>query len=107
MTSAIVRANELHSFKGRPGRLGVGRTKFLEDYVSHPDRPEEGAYVAATISVLRLKPIALGSKAIGFLDDEIDRLIEGLRRERDKKRPRHGGPARPRPRKLREAETVA
>jgi hypothetical protein len=67
----ISRAAELCNHKDRAGRLGVGRTKFFEDYVRHPDRPDESEYLPGTV-VARLRPIALGAKAIGFLDDEVD-----------------------------------
>ena len=83
MKMGITRANELYSHKGRPGRLGVAKTKFFEDFVFHPDRPDEGEYLPGT-NVPRLKPVSLGEKAIGFFDDEVDQLIEALRRERDK-----------------------
>ena len=39
----------------------------------------------------RLKPVALGEKAIGFFDDETDELVEALRHERDKNSPPHDG----------------
>jgi hypothetical protein len=91
----ISRASELYNHKGKKGRLGIGKTKFNEDYVHHPDRPDERECVPGT-DVLRLKPVPLGEKAIGFLDDEVDALVEGIRAERDKelrerdRRPRTG-----------------
>jgi hypothetical protein len=79
---SISRPSELYNHKGKKGRLGVGKTKFNEDYVYHPDRPDEGECVPGT-DVPRLKSVPLGEKAIGFFDDEIDALVEALRRERD------------------------
>ena len=78
----ISRGGDLFNRKDKKGRLGVGKTKFNEDYVYHPDRPDEGECVPGT-DVPRLKPVPLGEKAIGFFDDEIDALVEGLRAERD------------------------
>jgi predicted DNA-binding transcriptional regulator AlpA len=49
------------------GRLGVGKSKFYEDYV------RTGL----------LRSVKLGRRATGFFDDEIDALIEKMRRERD------------------------
>jgi predicted DNA-binding transcriptional regulator AlpA len=48
-------------------RLGVGRSKFYSDFV------RKG----------RLRSVKLGPRAVGFFDDELDALIEELRRERD------------------------
>jgi hypothetical protein len=61
-------------------KIGVGLTKLSQDYVDRggdPDVPgTEG-------KVKRLRPVSLGERAIGFFDDEIDGLIEGLRACRD------------------------
>jgi predicted DNA-binding transcriptional regulator AlpA len=48
-------------------RIGVGRSKFYADYVKTG----------------RLKLVKLGKRARGAIDDEVDALIEELRRERD------------------------
>jgi hypothetical protein len=50
-------------------RLGVGKSKFYGDFV----RPG------------LLQPVKLGKRATGFFDDELDALIETLRRKRDAK----------------------
>ena len=34
-------------------------------------------------TVRRVRPVALGSRAVGFFNDELDVLIEGLRQQRD------------------------
>jgi hypothetical protein len=85
MANGISRASELYKHKGRKGRLGVGKTKFFEDFVFDPDRPDD--QLIPGTDVPRLKPVALGEKAVGFLDDEVEAVIEGFRRERDR-RPR-------------------
>jgi predicted DNA-binding transcriptional regulator AlpA len=56
-------------------RLGVGKSKFYEDYV------RTGL----------LRSVKLGRRATGFFDDEIDALIEKMRRERDTKAAQPGG----------------
>ena len=48
-------------------RLGIGRSKFYVDFVRAG----------------RLRPVKLGKRASGFFDDEIDALVEEIRRERD------------------------
>ena len=60
-------------------RLGVGRSNFHENYVHKNGGPE---HIPGT-TIPRLRPIVLGPRARGFLDDEIDALIEALRRHRD------------------------
>jgi hypothetical protein len=80
----ISRAGDLFNRKDKKGRLGVGKTKFFEDYVYHPDRPDEGECVPGT-DVRRLKPVPLGEKAIGFVDAEVDALIDALVAHRDER----------------------
>ena len=68
--------------------LGVGSTVFHEDYVYN------GAdeFVPGT-NVPRLKPVMLGERrAVGYFTDEIDALIEGLRRWRDNNPPKPRSP---------------
>jgi hypothetical protein len=60
-------------------RLGVGRTSFHERFVDHGD----GNDLVPGTDIKRLRPVPLGAKAIGFLSDEVDALIEALRRLRD------------------------
>jgi predicted DNA-binding transcriptional regulator AlpA len=50
-------------------RLGVKKTCFYDLF----------------IATGRIKPVKIGTRAVGYLEDEIDELIEGLRRERDRK----------------------
>ena len=59
--------------------LGMGKTKFHEDYRYTPGGDE---FVPGT-TIRRLKPVQLGKRAIGFFEDEIDALRESLRRLRD------------------------
>ena len=44
----ISRASDLYNHKGKKGRLGVGKTKFFEDYVRHPDHPDEEENIPGT-----------------------------------------------------------
>ena len=61
-------------------RLACGKTKFDEDYRYHtPADP----YVPGMPGVKRLKPIPLGERNIGFLEHEIDALIDALAAARD------------------------
>jgi hypothetical protein len=71
----ISRAAQVYG-AGNP--LPVGKSKFWADYVL---RSEDDVYIPGT-SVKRLRPIALGPKARGFDDDEINAVISGLRAER-------------------------
>jgi hypothetical protein len=62
-------------------RIGVGRTKFDEDYCL---KDENDPFVPKTNDqVKRVRPVPLGDRARGFFNDEIDTLIEGLREVRD------------------------
>ena len=66
---------------GKHGRLGVGRTKFFEDYVHRNDGAVEQFIAGA--SVRRLKLVKIGQRAVAAISDEVDQLIEALRAERD------------------------
>jgi hypothetical protein len=62
-------------------KVGVGKTHFSENYVlNDPGDP----YVPGTDGkVRRVRPVPLGERNIGFIDDEIDILIHELREFRD------------------------
>jgi hypothetical protein len=62
----------------------VGNTLFYESYINRGDGDE---FVPGT-DVRRLRPVQLGERAVGYLVDEIDALIEGLRRWRDANPPK-------------------
>jgi predicted DNA-binding transcriptional regulator AlpA len=55
-------------------RLGVGHTKFHEDYVL---RDPADPFVPGT-RIPRLRRIPIGVRNVGFLDHEIDQLIEAF-----------------------------
>ena len=61
------------------GRLGVGITKLDEDFVDYGDGKDK----VPDTDIKRLRPVRLGKKAVGFLSDETDALIEALRQRRD------------------------
>ena len=64
-------------------KISVKRTKFHEDYVLHD---ENDPYVPGTEGqVRRVRPVALGERAVGFFEDEIDVLLGQLRTWRDAK----------------------
>ena len=67
----------------RPGaawqRLGIKRSIFYTNYVARPG----GSEFVPNTAVRRLRPVPLGKVAAGFIDDEIDAVINGLRAERD------------------------
>jgi hypothetical protein len=78
MSSAIVRP------KPAATKIGVGDTKFHEDFVDRGgDDPEDRFVPGTDKQVKRLRPVPLGERAVGFFSDEIDRLIEQLREWRD------------------------
>ena len=52
---------------GPNGRLPVGRTKFYADFVA----------------TNRIRLVHLGPRAVAVVEDELDELIEDLRRKRD------------------------
>ena len=60
-------------------KLACGKTKFEEDYRHHSDNDP---HVPGT-DIARVKPIPLGERLIGFLEHEIDDLIDALAELRD------------------------
>jgi predicted DNA-binding transcriptional regulator AlpA len=59
--------------------LGVGRTNFHDNYIYK----EGGGETVPGTNVPRLRPVPLGPRAVGFFNDELQNLIEALRRHRD------------------------
>ncbi|MDR6306242.1 putative ATP-dependent Lon-type protease [Nitrobacter vulgaris] len=70
----LLRRNTVY---GPHGKLPVGRTKFNDDYVYR----EGGAEFIPGTSIPRLRPVRLGPRAIAFAEDEVEAVIEALRRE--------------------------
>jgi hypothetical protein len=65
--------------RGACDKLGCGRTKLREDYrLTDPASP----FVPDT-EIRRLKPVPLGPRNIGYLEHEIDALIDALATLRD------------------------
>jgi hypothetical protein len=62
-------------------QIGVGKTKFNDDFIDH-GRDGEGRYIPGT-DVRRLRPVYLGPRCIAFPSDEVDDLIERLKALRD------------------------
>jgi hypothetical protein len=60
-------------------KLGIGRTNLLENFTFK----EGGAETVPGTNVRRLRPVRLGLRAVGYVDAEVEGLIEGLRRFRD------------------------
>ena len=74
---------DLPARKGRPGRLGISRSTFFDNFVLHN---EDDPYIPGT-NVRRLKLLHLAQNACAAFNDEIDALEEGLKRWRDDKPP--------------------
>jgi hypothetical protein len=75
-------------------RVGVGKTEFNDKFRL---RDAADPYVPGTDdTVRRVRSVPLGERSIGFFDDELDRLVEDLRRWRDRQPALP--PARPPPR---------
>ena len=85
MTKSVSRPSELYNRPGRPGRLAVSKTTFYDNYVY--DREKGGEQSIAGTTVPRLKLVNIGPKITVAIDDEVDEIVEALRRERDR-RPR-------------------
>jgi hypothetical protein len=60
-------------------RLGVGKTKFDEDYRYHDD---SDPFLPGT-EIPRLKLAHIGKRAVAGFEDEVDALVEALRQHRD------------------------
>jgi predicted DNA-binding transcriptional regulator AlpA len=91
-------SNSILRLKATYARFGLGRTDFDEKIRHHRD---DDPYVPGTDdTVRRLRAVPLGERSIGFFSDEIDTVIEALRRWRDRQpalppaRPPRRAPAR-------------
>jgi hypothetical protein len=63
------------------GRIGVSKTHFEDNFILHD---ESDPFVPNTDdSVPRLRKVPLGGRAVGFFSDEVDKVIDALRRWRD------------------------
>jgi hypothetical protein len=69
----IVRPKEAHR------RLGCGKTKFSEDYEHHPG----GEATVPGTNIPRVKPLFLGPRNKGFIEAELDDLVDALAALRD------------------------
>jgi predicted DNA-binding transcriptional regulator AlpA len=56
-------------------KIGVGRSAFDSNYVER----EGGDPFLPGTKIPRLKPVMLGDRSVGFVDDEIDALIRAMR----------------------------
>jgi hypothetical protein len=61
-------------------RLGIGKSAFFANFVYRPGGPE---FVEGTRAVPRLRPVPITGRIDGFVDVEIDEVIQGIRDERD------------------------
>ena len=77
--SPVPSENKIRRPRETWAKIGVGRSTFHENYVHRTGGPE---HVPGT-TIPRLRAVALGPRARGFFDDEIDALIEALRHHRD------------------------
>jgi hypothetical protein len=76
---SMTRVGRLFNRKGRPGRLAIGRSCFYANFVL---RDENDPFIPGT-DVPRLRLLQLAANATAAFDDEIDAVIEGLRKWRD------------------------
>ena len=60
-------------------KLGIRHSLFYANYVQQPGGDQ---FVPGT-KIHRLRPVRLGERAVGFIEVELDALIEGLREQRD------------------------
>ena len=76
MAKKMLRPQQIY---GRNGRIPVSKTKFWDDIVYH-----EGGdpYIRGT-SIPRLRLAHIGARAVAGFEDEIDAIVEGLRKHRD------------------------
>lgn len=87
MAKAIERPKAAYS------RVGVGHTIWGENFVL---RDPADRYVPGTDGEAeRVRPVPLGLRAIGFFSEEIDNLIQSLRRWRDRQPPKTADPVVP------------
>jgi hypothetical protein len=78
--AGITRISHLYNTKDRPGRLGISRSTFHDNFVL---KSEDDPFIPGT-DVPRLRLLHLATNAAAAFDDEIDAVVEGLKRWRDK-----------------------
>jgi hypothetical protein len=61
-------------------KLGVSKSAFNDNFVQ---KPGGTAIVSGTKGVRRLRPLMINKTVRGFVDDEIDELIQAMAAERD------------------------
>ena len=81
MATSVSRPSALYNRPGRPGRLGASKTTFYARYVY---RGRAGEECIPRTNVPRLRLANVGPKITVAIDDEVDALIDALRREREK-----------------------
>ena len=65
----------------RTGRLGVSRSTFYDNFVLHSE--EDDPLIPGT-DVHRLRLLHISANATAAFDDEVDALVEALKRHRDR-----------------------
>jgi hypothetical protein len=75
----LLRVNRIYGI-GNP--IPVGKTNFFTNYV-HVEGGSPEQYIPGT-RVPKLRLVKIGLRATAAFDDEVDELVEALRRERDK-----------------------
>jgi hypothetical protein len=76
MAKRMLRPKQIY---GRAGRIPVERTSFWDNIVYH----EGGDPFIPGTSVKRLKLTHIGPRAVAGFEDEVDAIVEGLRKQRD------------------------
>jgi hypothetical protein len=76
MVMRVTRVGKMFNSKGQQGVFDIGRSKFYRDFVftdpANPNIPDT--------DIPRLRLVHLGGKSVGVDDDEINRVIEGLKK---------------------------
>jgi hypothetical protein len=80
MAGGITRISNLYNKKGRAGLFGISRSTFFDNFVLHS---EADPFIPRT-NVRRLRLLHLAPNAAAAFNDEIDAVLDGLRRWRDK-----------------------
>jgi hypothetical protein len=78
--AGITRISNLFNRKGRPGVFGISRSTFHDNFVLHS---AADPFIPGT-DVPRLKLLHLAPNAAAAFNDEVQAVVEGLRRWRDK-----------------------
>jgi hypothetical protein len=95
MAESIVKFLRFSETFGRRGRIPLGHSAAYENYIFRPGGDD---FIPGT-KIPRLRRVALGERAIGFVESEVDALIEALAAQRDVAFSKRDVTSPPRPRR--------